>query len=385
MKKAFLLLLSVSVLFSCSDSGKKDGNENGAACTINGTYSSAADGTVLYMTPIDDILAPLDSAVVKGGCFSFTSSDSAIAVRFISSQQVIDGNFVVLEPGVVKVDFTGEKFASGTSSNDRLSRFMSERTKIVNLRRLCKPESLDMLGLDEAMRDSINDVKDFANVAYEAYVIKEIKENIKTPLGYLFLVQSVGIVSSAKLHPMFDKVPVEFRDKLYDVMKRRVETEVSDAAIYDKYHDEMLKSLEATSVGKIFQNFELNNINGGRVLLSDEVFANKYTLVFFWSGWMEDIKEQVKALSKAYGTSRNKGLQIVGVSLDGNVDDCKALADELDIRWVQLCNPSGGSAEVAAAYGITELPAAILVNKRGTILARLSNVSEIIKKIEELF
>jgi peroxiredoxin len=239
--------------------------------------------------------------------------------------------------------------------------------------------------LDEAMRDSINDVKDFANVAYEAYVIKEIKENIKTPLGYLFLVQSVGIVSSAKLHPMFDKVPVEFRDKLYDVMKRRVETEVSDAAIYDKYHDEMLKSLEATSVGKIFQNFELNNINGGRVLLSDEVFANKYTLVFFWSGWLEDIKEQVTALSKVYDTYRNKGLQIVGVSLDGNVDDCKALADELDIRWVQLCNPSGGSAEVAAAYGITELPAAILVNKRGTILARLSNVSEIIKKIEELF
>lgn len=385
MKKAFLLLLSVAVLFSCSNSGKKDSNDNGAACTINGRYSSATDGTVLYMTPIDDILAPVDSAVVKGGCFNFTSADSAIAVRFISSQQVIDGGFVVLEPGVVNVDFTGEIFASGTASNDRLNRFMSERAKIVNLRRLCEPESLDMLGLNETMRDSINEVKDFANEIFEAYAIREIKENIKTPVGYLFLVQSVGIVSSGKLLPIFEKVPVEFRDKLYDAMKRRVETEVGDAAMYDRYHDEMVKSLEATSVGKKFQNFELNNINGGTVLLSDEAFANKYTLVFFWSGWMEDIKEQVKALSKVYGTYRNKGLQIVGVSLDGSVDDCKALADELDIRWVQLCNPSGGSAEVAAAYGITELPAAILVNNRGTILARLSTVGEIIKKIEELF
>ena len=52
---------------------------------------------------------------------------------------------------------------------------------------------------------------------------------------------------------------------------------------------------------------------------------------------------------------------------------------------MQLCNPAGGSAEVAAAYGITELPAAVLVNKKGTIISRMETVGEIMHKFEDLF
>ena len=63
----------------------------------------------------------------------------------------------------------------------------------------------------------------------------------------------------------------------------------------------------------------------------------------------------------------------------------QAVADDLGLDWVQLCNPVGGSAEVAAAYGITELPTAVLVNNRGTIISRLSTVDDILKKFEELF
>ena len=60
MKKLFHLLL-LCLLFSCAK------NEN--ACVVNGRYASAPDGTVLYVTPIDDILAPIDSVVVRGGKF----------------------------------------------------------------------------------------------------------------------------------------------------------------------------------------------------------------------------------------------------------------------------------------------------------------------------
>lgn len=382
MKRIFSLLLSSLILFSCSKSGDK---ETSVVCKIDGRYASAPDGTVLYMTPVDDILAPVDSAVVKNGCFSFTSSDTAVVVRFISSQQVIDGGYVVLEPGVVTIDFTGDVFLSGTSRNERLNRFMDEKVKIVNLRKLCQPESLDMLAVDCAMRDSINDVLTFANGIFDAYSLKEIKENIQTPVGYFYLVQSVGVVSSAKLLPLFDKVPVEHRDKLFDVMKKRVESDVIDEAMTGKYLDEMVKSLEATAVGKKFQNFELNNINGGTVLLSDEVFANKYTLVLFWATWHSGAEGLLQSMSAQYGRYRSKGLQIVGVSLDGSIDDCKALIAKSGAEWVQLCNPLGGSAEVAAAYGITELPAAVLVNNRGTIIARMSTLEEVAQKFKELF
>ena len=395
MKKVLFLLLTASILFSCSGGEKKENDSACAAscekhdvnpvCTINGCYSSAPDGTVLYMTSVDDIVAPLDSAVVKGGRFTFLHSDSTVAVRYISSQQVIDGGYVVLEPGTVNVDFTGDVFSSGTLANEELCRFMGERVKIVNLRQLCEPASLDMFGVDVAMRDSLNDVLVIANDIFDAYAIKEIKENIGTPLGAFYLVQSVGVVSSAKLLPLFDSVPLEYRDKLYDVMKKRVEGNIVEAAMVDKYLDVMAKSLEATAVGKKFQNFELNNVKGGTVLLSDEVFSNKYTLVLFWASWDSGTRAMLQAMTAHYGKYKGNGLQVVGVSLDSSIDDCKAMVDEQGVGWVQLCNPSGGSAEVAAAYGITELPAAVLVNNRGTIIARMSTIPEVAKKFEELF
>ena len=376
MKKFFPLLL-LCLLLACS--------KNGNVCTINGRYASAPDGTVLYVTPIDDILSPVDSAVVKGGKFSLELDASAPRVHFISSQQVIDGNFVFIEPGTVNVDFTGETFTGGTSANERLGRFMTERSRIVNLRNMGEPGALDAFGLDEAMCDSIKELIVIADDIFDAYAVKEIKENASSHLGYFYLVQSVGIASSEKLLPLFDDVPDEFRDKLYDVMRNRVESDVRDAEMAEKYLESITASLEATAVGKGFQNFELDNIRGGKVLLSDEVFSNKYTLVLFWGAWQDGMREQLSVLSKAYEKYRNKGLQVVGVSLDGSAEECKAVVDELAIDWIQLCNPAGGSAEVAAAYGITDLPLAVLVNNRGTIISRMSTVEDIAKKFEELF
>ena len=375
--KKFFLLLSLCLVLACSR------NEN--VCTINGRYTSASDGMVLYVTPIDDILSPVDSAVVNGGKFTLELDASAPRVRFISSQQVIDGSFIYVEPGAVNVDFTGETFVSGTSANERLNRFMTERSRIITLRSMGEPGALDALGLDDSMCDSIKDLIVAAGDIFDAYAVKEIKENIDSHLGYFYLVQSVGVASSDKLMPFFDDVPAEFHDRLYDVMRNRVEGDVRDAEMAEKYLDDVVASLEATAVGKKFQNFELDNVRGGKVLLSDEVFSNKYTLVLFWGAWQDGAKEQLAVLSKAYDKYRSKGVQIVGVSLDGSVEECCAVVDELGIEWIQLCNPSGGSAEVAAAYGITVLPSAVLVNNRGTIISRMYSVDEVVKKFEELF
>ena len=367
----------LGTILSCSK------NEN--VCTVNGRYASAPDGMVLYVTPIDDILSPIDSVVVKGGKFNLELDASVPTVRFISSQLVIDGNYVFVEPGTVNVDFTGETFVSGTSSNEGLNRFMTERGKIITLRSMEEPGALDAFGLDSSMCDSIKELIVFAGDVFDAYAVKEIKDNLDSHLGYFYLVQSVGIVSSTKLLPLFENVPVEFRDELYDAMRGRVEGEMSDAVMVEKYLNDVAVNLEATAVGKKIQNFELDNIRGGKVLLSDEVMANKYTLVLFWGAWQHGASEQLAVLSKAYDKYRSKGLQVVGVSLDSSVEDCRAVVDELAIDWIQLCNPTGGSAEVAAAYGIVELPAAVLVNNRGTIIARMSSVEEVVKKFEELF
>ena len=377
MKKQLSILFFVCLLFSCSGDEK--------VCKINGRYASAPDGTVLYVTPVDDILSPIDSAVVKGGKFKFSLTDSVPSVYFLSSQQVIDGSYVVAEPGVLNVDFTGDVFVSGTPANECLNRFMVEKGRITNLRSLCKPEVMELLNIDEAMCDSLKELELFAGEVFNAYALKEIRENITSPVGCFYLLQSVGIVPSELLLPAFDKVPEEYRNKLYDAMKKRVKSEVRDAAIAEMYIKDSYETLAQTAVGKRFQNFELENINGGKISLADEVAANSYTLVLFWASWQKDVKELLAVLVNAYNKYKSDGLQVVGVSLDNDVSDCKAIVDELGISWPQLCDATGSCAEVAASYGVTELPSAAIINHRGTILARTTTVDDILKKIEELF
>ena len=175
MKRIASLLFLASLLFSCS--------KDVELCTISGHYPSAPDGTVLYVTPADDILSPLDSATVKNGKFAISLPGAARQVCFISSQRVLDGNYLVVEPGVLSVDFAADVFVRGTAANERLNRFLTEKEKIVNLRRMCSPGVVEMLGVDEAMCDSLQELAMMAGSVFEAYALREVRENIDAPLG----------------------------------------------------------------------------------------------------------------------------------------------------------------------------------------------------------
>ncbi|MBQ5751394.1 MAG: AhpC/TSA family protein [Bacteroidaceae bacterium] len=371
MKNTLTALLCSLLLLACSHSNTH--------CTIEGHYD-APNGTVLYLTPIDNILAPTDSATIKNGRFAFAINDTTPAVRFLASNQVIDGNYVFIEKGTVKVNFTGPKFASGTPGNDKLSRFITERQRYVDIRRMATPEFVKAMSFSPQVYDSIKQLETVASRVFRNYAIGEIMTNLNNPLGYFFLINSVGLLPAQVLESLFPRVPAPLRDNLYNKMITRIENELHSI----EYIKKAQENQQATAVGKQFQDFELNNIKGGKVLFSNEVTGNQYTLLLFWGSWNANWAN-LAALEGAYTRYKENGLQIVGVSLDSSVEECRATTDELGLSWVQLCNPGGGSAELAAAYGVTLLPSAVLVNKRGVIIARLDTMEDILAKIKELF
>lgn len=371
MRHTLPALLCSLLLLACSHSNTH--------CTIEGRYP-APDGTTLYLTPIDNILAPTDSATIKNGRFAFAINDTTPAVRFLASNQVIDGNYVFIEKGTVKVNFTGATFASGTPGNDKLSRFITEKQRLLDIKRMATPEFIQAMSLSPQTLDSIKELETVASIVFRNYAVGEIMTNLNNPLGYFFLINSVGLIPAQVLEPIFPNIPVPLRDNLYDKMKTRIKNEQQSV----EYIKRAQQNQQATAVGKQFQNFELNNIKGGTVLFSNEVASNKYTVLLFWGSWNANWAN-LAALEGAYTRYRESGLQIVGVSLDNSVEECRATTNELGLNWVQLCNPNGGSAELAAAYGVTLLPSAVIVNKRGVIIARLDTMEDILAKIKELF
>lgn len=370
--RSIIFCLSLLCILAC-------GNRN--SYTIVGRCNSAADGTMLYLTAFDDILAVIDSTEVEDGRFVFEGVCDTLSVCYISSSQVIDGGFVVLEPGEISFCMGNSIACSGTPMNDAVARFQHERERLANLRTMVSPELLGRMNLEKHMADSLRSVAVLAENVFGAYALKQIKDNLENPLGCFFFVQSVGVLPVEMLSPVAELVPQKYRGKLYDAKVRQIEQQVSMLS----YTGNIEAQAAATAVGKKYQNFELKSIDGKSVLMQDKVSASKYTLLLFWAGWSEESVSAAEQLKDLYSRYKGRGFDIVAVSLDETVEQCATSVEQLGLPWLQLCSPEGGSAELAAAYGVSGLPMAVLINNGGTILLRSASFEDVKSKLSELF
>ena len=86
------------------------------------------------------------------------------------------------------------------------------------------------------------------------------------------------------------------------------------------------------------------------------------------------------ALHKTY---KNKGFDIIGISLDRNAEAWVKGIKDLKITWPQLSDVKGWQNAGAALYGVNSIPHTVLVSKDGTILAKNLHGQELEEKIKE--
>jgi len=108
--------------------------------------------------------------------------------------------------------------------------------------------------------------------------------------------------------------------------------------------------------------------NNKTVKLSD--FRDKYTLVDFWASWCMPCRKENPNLVRLYQRYKNKGFDILGVSLDDNPGSwMKAIGDD-GLVWTNISDLKAWSSEVVLDYRIKGIPASVLVDPEGKILAK---------------
>lgn len=105
--------------------------------------------------------------------------------------------------------------------------------------------------------------------------------------------------------------------------------------------------------------------------------GKKAVLVVFWASWCLPCEAEVESLRELDRAYRGRGLQIVGINLDGASDvgrkadavlpNVRRFLLDYNVTWPTLLNGQG-DADYARAYGVTEIPANVLVGRDGTIL-----------------
>ena len=120
-------------------------------------------------------------------------------------------------------------------------------------------------------------------------------------------------------------------------------------------------------VGQRVPEFSLANYDDEDVVLFDLLGDRDMVLIDFWASWCGPCIADFPELKKLYAAYNDEGFEIVGVSIDDNMEDWKEGVEEHDLPWVNLGELKDWGGPVAVSYGVSAIPAGFLVDSEGCI------------------
>ena len=146
-----------------------------------------------------------------------------------------------------------------------------------------------------------------------------------------------------------------------------------------------LRYLTRTVEGATYSDFTMPSWNGGDVTLSDYVGKKQFVVLYFWASWNPKSRELQKTMIPLYEKYKDKGVEIVSVSLDRQFEDWDLALKEDSIPWVQLSSLKYWQTDAVELYNINEIPQTFVINNEGTILLRIKDPSELHRNFEHIF
>lgn len=359
--KKFTYLLAVAAVFTACNSGN-----NGY--TVTGTVEGAADGDTVYLKTVEGRqFVKLDSAVIKGGTFTFKGTQDTAVNRYISYKaEGKDGAAIdfFLENGKIIINLSQENnSATGTANNDAYQEIRAQINGL-NKQMMSIYESMSDTTLTDEQRETKGKEMENLENSMISAIKAGIKKNITNPVGVLLLKQNYYYMDVADLNPLMPQIPAAYdNDEAIVKIKNNVE------------------KMKATAVGQKFTDFEMQTPEGKTVKLSDYVGKGKVVLVDFWASWCGPCRAETPILAEVYNQYKDKGFQVLGVATWDQPKDTKKAIEDLKITWPQILNAQNTPSEL---YGFNGIPHIILFGPDGTIVARDLRGDALKAKVKEM-
>ena len=388
MKKTALALALASIIVcgAC----KQNNNES----TINVSLTGIPDGTkmeaILASTHQDQ--EPIASGVVTDGQLTLTVPVTEIRYIGVGPEGAPYLFNVMTQGGEnVKVTLTAEAYegggyiakdvkVTGSKANDEYN------TKIGNIKK-------ELDDLYEKYHADSKEILDKVNQAWKAndtVLIKQLQEteaykkfaadegnffktvessynkcfedNKETWWGPFAMLNSYNYFTDEQ-KPLWDKLSEDAQNSFYGQLLKE--------QLFPK-----------TFEGEALPQFDLLQADGSKVKMADCVKGKKVYLVDFWASWCGPCRKEIPNLKKLYEQYKDKGLEIVSVSIDKDDDAWKKALEEEQLPW-----PNGVDRDdIADSYKVQFIPAIFVVDgTTGNCVAQNITGEKLANKLAELF
>jgi thiol-disulfide isomerase/thioredoxin len=162
-------------------------------------------------------------------------------------------------------------------------------------------------------------------------------------------------------------------ERIYTALGPKLLRSFSGKKITEQYNKAKLfaigKTIDFTLPDKEGNEFKLSSLKG------------KYVLVDIWASWCIPCRAENPFMLKAYNELKDKGFDIVGVSLDDKRAAWVDAVKQDHLPWTQVSDLKGFKTEIAVRLGIHVIPQNVLIDPDGKIIAkdlRGANVNKMI-------
>jgi thiol-disulfide isomerase/thioredoxin len=344
----------ILLFFSC---------DNTSSYKITGRVASASlDGKTIYL---DNHLwylqlsntKTLDSAVIKGKTFEFNgkTDSSYMAILSVDNRPCA---ILFVENGNIKVNISEDdkqlNLATGTKSNDLFKAHNKSLEPVIT-----KIRELQQYARSQAMTEELQQ-------ELNAKYIELSKEGLQISLKYINENPGTMFAACILIDAMSQGIDDELTQSIYDKFDEKVKNSVIGNLIGKEIEKAKIKEI---AVDEPFRDLTMKTPDDEEISISSYAGKGKYVLLDFWASWCGPCRSENPNVVALYNDYKNKGFEIVGVSLDNDKDAwIKGIKDD-GITWPQMSDLKGWESEAAVKYRIRGIPFTVLLDKEGKVIA----------------
>ena len=375
MRSLIFFVLFSTLLCSCKNNplANADGTTTDSTFVITGKMEGADTGKIIFVHREADNKI-FDTAILTKGAFELkgkVTGGMAAYNCFVEGKD--DDRLEILMENkkitiAAKSDSLEKAIITGSASQTDYD-LLKQQTKLAN-------EGMEKIMAQEKAADvngTLKNVEDSLDKIYMAY------DSLKQMQIAAFAKEHTKSLAAA--YAVSRNLLIEPKLEIIEPVYMAFDSTVQQSR-FGKTISETIAAIKRTAVGVVAPDFTMNDKDDKPVALSST--RGKIVLVDFWASWCGPCRRENPNVVKAYAKFHAKGFNILGVSLDKDKDKWVEAIAKDKLTWQHVSDLKGWGNEAAKAYGIRAIPANVLLDKDGKILAKNLRGEELTKKLEEL-